>query len=147
MAGRLQQIAERVASLSRNEAEELYALIKDCAHTANQNGVFVNLAQLPPAALDGIEHFLKFSEEKKYELDTYDRMRESLRVATFPASSASVPLRPALFTLETVGHRPSAAVSAMRRESLKFQLLKKRYTKPQDPEGYANPVLEVEPYE
>ena len=134
---RLRLITEQASALSRHEAEELYGIIKHHGHTMNQNGVFVNLSLLPPDVLDSIESFMRFSHDKRDELDRYDRMRETLRAST---NAAVQPLRATQFTLEVSGQKP-AAVSVMRRESLKFQLLKKRYAKPRDAEGYANPEL------
>ena len=143
--GRLQSIAERASVLSRHEAEELYMVIKDQTHTANQNGVFVNLSLLGEDMIDQIEKFLTFAEEKRNELDNYDRMRESLRVVSAMVPQAA-PVLTREVAFESNGSRAAVVMSAMRRESLKFQLLKKRYMKPQDPEGFANPVLVVEQY-
>ena len=139
MEPRLNRIVQQASCLTVHEAEELYRIIQSakCEHTVNQNGTFVNLTGLSSDAVDSIEKFLKFSEDKKAELDTYDRMRETLK-----ADSRVTPLRQPQFTFET-STKPTA-MSAMRKESMKFQLLKKRYMKPSEPEGYANPVLTYE---
>ena len=158
---RLRRIADSVAALSPDEENELLRILvkHDCGHTRNTNGVFVNLSEAQPNAMEEIERFLQFSAMKKTELDTYDRMRERMREESVAASALAT--ASALEAARAVGPKGSVGptsdavtvlayapppVSAMRREATRFTALKKKYSKPLDPLAYMTPKLQFEAY-
>ena len=134
---RLRGIADSVAALSPDEEDELLRIFvkHSCGHTRNTNGVFVNLSDAQPNALEEIERFLQFSAMKKTELDTYDRMRERLReeaAATAAAAPTAQQREAAAAEVQVLALAPPP-VSAMRREATRFTALKKKYGKPMEP--------------
>ena len=143
---RLRRIADSVGALSPDEEDELLRIFvkHGCGHTRNTNGVFVNLTEAQPNALEDIERFLQFSAMKKTELDTYDRMRERMRAENASVSTAAAGTRyPS--DVHVLATAP-APVSAMRREATRFTALKKKYGKPMEPHAYTTPKLEYEAY-
>lgn len=144
---RLRRIVDQAKDLSPDEEKELMRIIRKncCDHTFNGNGVFVNLSDAGPEALVDIERFLQFSAQKKTELDMYDLMRE--RMVAADAAASAEPVGPArAYAPEAPPAGGPPVVSAMRKESTRFQALRKKYNRPLDPRGYTSPKLEVESF-
>ena len=154
---RLRHIVESASALSPDEEKELLRIFQKngCDCTFNTNGVFVNLSDAGPEALVDIERFLQFSVQKKLELDSYDQMRE--RMAAAAAAAAEDPADVANANANANSHvaegfpaattiAPPVVVSAMRKESMRFQALRKKYNRAMDTQCYTTPKLEREAY-
>jgi len=145
---RLRRIVDQAKDMSPDEQRELMRIFRKngCEYTNNGNGVFVNLSEVGPEALVDVERFLQFSAQKKLELDMYDQMRERMVADAEGVAAEETRAYASSEAAAQAGGGPPV-VSAMRKESTRFQALRKKYNRPLEPRGYTTPKLEIEPFD
>lgn len=147
MESRSKKLVADIHGLSQVETEEIFKIVHEskCDYTRNNNGIFVNLAWLPENAIVQLENYVRFCNQSKKELKKYEslcdvlnhkmyaveeghRQREKTRGRKLPDMSTCDG-----YELDGDGIDDNDAESKVSRmpSSLRYHLLKKRYSKQQ----------------
>jgi hypothetical protein len=76
-------LANKIANLCPVEHVEIFKIIKDgcdVSFTRNNNGIFINLKNIPDVVLDEITKFVEFCFENKANLDEYDHKVNQVKI-------------------------------------------------------------------
>lgn len=137
---RCKRVVNAIRDLSKTETDELFKLLykEHCEFTQNNNGIFFNLTWVSEETMSKIEQFIEFCNQSKTELIRYETLCDVLNHKLYDNPPAAVPAAAPSPPTESVAH-PTAwekeedakkAISARVSSSMRFYLLKKRFSKP-----------------
>ena len=129
---RCKNIENMIKNLSETQLEELFKILQknNCQYTINNNGIFLNLSWIEPIILDKIELFIKFCNESKKELDKYEQLCKDINENLECYREEVVTERHVPDDLlETVTIEVAKRIAPKMSSSMKFYLLKKKFSK------------------
>lgn len=138
IADRCKRLVADVQGLSQVELEEILKIImkSNCNYTKNNNGIFVNLAWLPEESIVKLETYVRFCKQSKKELKKYESLCDVLNHKMYEQNNDA----------EAEGDAPTPCSGKQSKDiiadedkfnaakvssSLRYYLLKKRYSKQQ----------------
>jgi hypothetical protein len=155
-AERCRRVVNSIRDLSKTEIDELFKLLyKDnCEYTQNNNGIFFNLSWVSEDTMTKIEQFIEFCNQSKMELTRYETLCHTLY------DDAKEPKKPKHHVARVQQAAPDVETEAEAEEdadvrkggttrvssSMRFYLLKKRFSKPPIPMSSSENDLMAEPY-
>ena len=137
---RCKRVVNAIRDLSQTEVDELFKLLhKDqCMYTQNNNGIFFNLSRVSEETMTKIEQFIEFCHHSSKELVKYETLCDVLNHTlhcqeTKDFSEKTILKMKQKTTRDTIDETEldkKNIVSAKISSSMKFYLLKKRFSKP-----------------
>lgn len=139
---RCKRAVSSINELSQTEIDELFKLLhKDqCIYTQNNNGIFFNLSWVSNETMTKIEQFIEFCNQSKKELIKYetlcDVLNHKLHQQTTnehtekPKKAVKMKHKTNKELAEEAETEKKNIVSAKISSSMKFYLLKKKFSKP-----------------
>lgn len=147
-----------VHQLGATEQEELFKMLHQakCPYTCNNHGVFVQLSRVPEDILGQIERHIDFCRSSQREIQRYESLcdvfQSRLAASSNEAVPAHCPVSDAIArrfgpAFGGAANGPASEPTTSRMSStMRFYLLKKRYSKPTPPFAAVPSDLEREPY-
>jgi hypothetical protein len=172
--GRCKRVVSQIQSLSSLEVDELFKILHKsaCEYTTNNNGVFINLSWVSDKTLDTIEKYIEFCHQSSTELEKFETIRSEYKhditisreqQHLLPTVQPPQPHPPQQSHTDAVSdpsvepivpeqqEPPPSAPDDEKRGSrisstMKFYLLKKKYSKSVTPMVYAEDELTREAF-
>lgn len=144
------RLVAAIQNLEHAEITELFKLLhaNKCEYTRNNNGVFINLSWLSNDMLSKIETYVAFCNKSKNEVKRYESLCDVLNKGINEHLHEPVPQDTEVFQNIT-----DVASKADRRQapskvssSMRFYLLKKRFSKQSHPTTTVKSDLKLEDY-
>lgn len=137
---RCKRIAAAAETLSQTETEELFRILHKHRfdYTRNNHGVFINLSWVPDTVLKQMEEYIDFCHQSKHELMKYESLCDALntKLVANEEGGTSKGKRDAKVFLARPTERDDSAASVGDASSekkvsasMRFYLLKKKYSK------------------
>lgn len=150
---RCKRIVSIVDSLSSTEQEELFRMIhkERYDYTRNNHGVFINLSWISDALLTRIEQYIEFCNRSQHELHKYESICDLLNAKMqhraeneieYDSDNKPNESGEKVITKPTNVVVPSSRIST----SMRFYLLKKRFSKMNAINVNCENDLKIEPY-
>lgn len=130
--------------LSQVETEEIFKIVHEskCDYTRNNNGIFVNLAWLPEDAIVQLENYVRFCNQSKKELRKYESLCDVLNHKMYATAEGQqqrektrgrkqIDKTQCSTDNDTEAYVDSESKVSRIPSSLRYHLLKKRYSKQQ----------------
>lgn len=142
MEERCKKLVADIQGLSQVETEEIFKIIhkSNCDYTKNNNGIFVNLAWLPEDSITKLEEYVKFCNQSKQELTKYESLCDVLNHKMYEYNEDDTEhIAASQVKLVKEKEKEKEAItdedkhSPKVSSSLRYYLLKKRYSKQQTP--------------
>ena len=150
---RCKRVVNAIRDLSKTEIDELFKLLyKDnCEYTQNNNGIFFNLSWVSEETMGKIEQFIEFCNQSNTELVRYETLCDVLnhklyenekKAGTHQAKDSKEMRDAAVLSKAALNRQKPKTVpendedeekrngSARISSSMRFYLLKKRFSKP-----------------
>lgn len=146
---RCKKVVNAIRDLGQNEIEELFKLIhkEQCHYTKTIHGIFFNLSWVSEETMQKIEQFISFCHTNNRELDRYESLCDVLNHKLYEGAKTSNndqnqnQNQKQGKSLQRVRQRPINATEQEDSEckkniqtkvssSMRFYLLKKRFSKP-----------------
>lgn len=135
---RCKRVVSAIRDLSKTETDELFKLLykEHCEYTQNNNGIFFNLTWVSEETMSKIEQFIEFCNQSKTELIRYETLCDVLNHKLYQNASSPThaPVQPpTLVEPPPIGEEENDAKKAGTAKissSMRFYLLKKRFSKP-----------------
>lgn len=138
---RCKRVVNAIRELSQTEIDELFKLLhKDqCMYTQNNNGIFFNLSWVSEETMSKIEQFIEFCHQSTKELVKYESLCDVLNHTMYdqhkePVEKINKPAKTKQKTNKEIADEVELEkkniVSAKITSSMKFYLLKKKFSKP-----------------
>lgn len=136
---RYKRVVNAIRDLSQTEIDELFKLLhKDqCMYTQNNNGIFFNLSWISEETMVKIEQFIEFCHQSTKELVKYETLCDVLNHKMYEQPKDAVAEKTPRTKYKTnkeiaeeTDLEKKSIVSAKISSSMKFYLLKKRFSKP-----------------
>jgi len=155
---RCKKIVSIVDTLSRVEQEELFRMIhkERNDYTRNNHGVFINLLWISESLLTQIEQYIEFCNRSKHELQKYESICDVLNAKIHDANeqeavlSKKAPHQGEKDSPSSSEVMPSALEDDTKvskvTTSMRFYLLKKRFSKTTAQNNNLENDLKIEPY-
>ena len=156
---RRKQMLRTISGFSSTEQNEIYRILvkHDIPHTVNSNGAFFNMARLPTDVFEEIEKCVRFFESNKNELDEFEKriaeLKHNKAPTTAPPPTESI-VEASTTTVqdERVSRIYDALFSSVQtavkpRQTTKYSLAKKRFSKKQSVSDARSRVTDVDPSE
>lgn len=153
---RCKRVSNAINGLEQMELEELFKLLhrNGCQYTSNNNGVFVNLSRLSEGLMEKIEQYIAFCNQSRHNVKKYESLCEVLNKDIVDAGHTTSHrtradnVRTPLYVGKSVGGNGNGGAGAGNTggngaagapeasrvsSSMKFYLLKKKYSKATPP--------------
>lgn len=138
---RCKKVVNAIKDLSQTEIDELFKLLhKDhCEYTQNNNGIFFNLSWISEETMTKIEQFIEFCHQSNTELVKYETLCDVLNHSLYEASTDkketinnknTTHKHKSKGFIEEDNDETKKNISAKISSSMKFYLLKKKFSKP-----------------
>lgn len=137
---RCKRVVNAIRELSQTEIDELFKLLhKDqCMYTQNNNGIFFNLSWVSEETMVKIEQFIEFCHQSTKELVKYETLCDVLNHNLYDTvkneesdkQGKILKMKPKKDIAEEAEMEKKSIVSAKISSSMKFYLLKKKFSKP-----------------
>lgn len=147
---RCKRLVAAIHNLEHPEITELFKLLhaNKCEYTRNNNGVFINLSWLSDDMINKIETYVAFCTKSKSEVKKYESLCDVLNKGMNEQLQESTPQDTGIFqALDEIASKserrqlPSKISSSMR-----FYLLKKRFSKQSPLTASVKSDLKIEDY-
>ena len=136
---RSKKLVADIHGLSQVETEEIFKIVHEsnCDYTRNNNGIFVNLAWLSEDAIVQLENYVRFCNKSKKELRKYESLCDVLNHKMYSVDETQQEEKTKGKKMQTVvddidsDHDTDGQKISRIPSSLRYHLLKKRYSKQQ----------------
>jgi hypothetical protein len=132
---RLKRLVSDIQGLSQVEVEEIFKIIHEskCDYTKNNNGIFVNLAWLQSSTIEKIDKYVRFCTQSKKELTKYESLCDVLNHKMYEYTEGDTPpvVKVSSNAKDKEVLEEEKLTSSKISSSLRYYLLKKRYSKQQ----------------
>lgn len=146
---RCKNIESMIKNLSSTQLEELFKILQknECQYTINNNGIFLNLSRIPEGLLDKVELFIKYCIESKKELDKYEQICRDMN-ETLDGYRDDMIIEKELpdEILEKTTIDIAKRLTPKMSSSMKFYLLKKKFSKTIQQNNLKYNELQKDPY-
>ena len=144
---RCKRIVDQIQTLSNLQIDELFRILhmNQCEYTINNNGVFINLSWVSDAILDKIDKFIDFCHKSSNELEKFETIRTQYKhdIDTYrEQSNINKTDCKIIKHINEIDDKKISRVSS----TMKFYLLKKKYSKSNTVTIYNEPELIKEDY-
>lgn len=138
---RCKKVVNAIRDLGQNEIKELFKLIhkEQCLYTKTIHGIFVNLSWITEETMQKIEQFINFCQTNNRELDRYESLCDVLNHKLYEGTKAaeqeqkttkSTPRLRSRSSSEQDDSESKKNTQTKVSSSMRFYLLKKRFSKP-----------------
>jgi len=146
---RCKNIVCAISVLGQTQTEELFKILHKnrCEYTKNNNGVFINLSWLTDDMLDKIEKYVAFCNKSQIEVKKYESLCDVLNKNIIEYKSEEPQeSEHRMFYTEQFARQDKRISASKVSSSMKFYLLKKRFSKQTPMVCHLRNDLKIEPY-
>lgn len=150
---RCKRVVTAIANLESTEKMELFRLLHKCKceYTRNNNGIFINMSWLSDEILDKIEQYISFCNKSHNEVQRYESICDVLNKNIHDTKIKDASKKTDVHIPHSIGD--SLVCSDVKKQSapkmsssMRFYLLKKRFSKHTPLTTTAKNDLSTEPY-
>mgnify|MGYP006286028053 CR=1 FL=1 len=147
---RCKNIVSAIQTLGTTQTEELFKLLhkNKCEYTRNNNGVFVNLSWLSDEMLSKIETYVAFCNKSQIEVRKYESLCDVLNknIQEYKTEEPTPVVDQRILYNDTYNKPDKRVTSNKVSSSMKFYLLKKRFSKQNPAACHMKSDLKIEEY-
>nr|WRJ69547.1 hypothetical protein TetV2_00098 [Oceanusvirus sp.] len=146
---RRKRLADKVSNMGTTEHEQILRIIHSngIRYTRNNNGVFCDITRVPDHVLDMIEQFISYSAESAKMLEekrvapasSPPRKRKEKPPPVDKAAQAAARTERVRTFVNSMTKARTESSAAKRKETCRYQQLRKKYSRPVNPKtSFAN---------
>lgn len=137
--GRRKRLADKVSEMGPTEHEQILRILHSngIRYTRNNNGVFCDITRVPDNVLDVIEKFIGYSNEsakmllqKRQTVEKKPKPKPKEKTAADKAMAQHVRTERVRNFVNSITKAKSDSLVAKRKETCRYQQLRKKYSRP-----------------
>lgn len=160
--GRRKKLADMIAEMGPTEHEQILRILHShgTRYTRNNNGVFCDITKVSDGVLDAVEQFVKFSKDSADMLneervakapppadegeDEDDDIARPVQAAAAAAAAPPAKTERVRSFLSVMTKARSESTANKRKETCRYQQLRKKYSRPVNPKASLSNELRPE---